>query len=112
MTVEDIRDGYYHWLVQKVTKNDSYSRLLRHLDEIAFRWDIPMDANRSEDGCDLRYRYGSALGYTQAEVANTHYKDLFYYHLKSRSPIDIRIAKCLKEKKDFNEMTDYRSYAK
>lgn len=70
MTVEDIRDGYYHWLVQKVTKNDSYSRLLRHLDEIAFRWDIPMDANRSEDGCDLRYRYGSALGYTQAEVAN------------------------------------------
>lgn len=43
---------------------------------------------------------------------NTPYKDLFYYHLKSRSPIDIRIAKCLKEKKDFNEMTDYRSYAK
>lgn len=71
MTVEDIRDGYYHWLVRKVTKNDSYSRLLRHLNEIAFRWDIPMDANRSEDGCDLRYRYGSALGYTQAEVANT-----------------------------------------
>lgn len=43
---------------------------------------------------------------------NTPYKDLFYYHLKSRSQIDIRIAKCLKEKKDFNEMTDYRSYAK
>ena len=26
MTVEDIRDGYYHWLVQKVTNKDSYSR--------------------------------------------------------------------------------------
>ena len=34
---------------------------------------------------------------------NTPYKDLYYYHLKSRSGIDIAIAKALHEKKTFNE---------
>ena len=33
---------------------------------------------------------------------NTPYKDLFYYYLKSESPIDIAISKALKEKKNFN----------
>ena len=34
---------------------------------------------------------------------NTPYKDLYYYHLKSRSGIDLAISKALKEKKNFNE---------
>lgn len=34
---------------------------------------------------------------------NTPYKDLYYYHLKSRSGIDLAISKALKEKKDFNQ---------
>lgn len=34
---------------------------------------------------------------------NTPYRDLYYYHLKTRSPIDIAIYKALKEKKKFNE---------
>ena len=34
---------------------------------------------------------------------NTPYSDLYYYHLKSRSGIDLAIAKALKEKKKFNE---------
>lgn len=34
---------------------------------------------------------------------NTPYKDLYYYHLKSRSGIDIGIGKALKKKKKFNE---------
>lgn len=34
---------------------------------------------------------------------NTPYKDLYYYHLKSKSGIDLGIAKALKEKKKFNE---------
>lgn len=39
---------------------------------------------------------------------NTPYKDLYYYHLKSRSGIDLAISKALKEKKNFNE----RSFTK
>ena len=34
---------------------------------------------------------------------NTPYLDLYYYHLKSRSGIDLAISRALKEKKKFNE---------
>lgn len=36
---------------------------------------------------------------------NTPYTDLYYYHLKSRSGIDLAISKALKEKRNFNERT-------
>ena len=34
---------------------------------------------------------------------NTPFKDLYYYHLKSRSGIDLAISRALKEKRNFNE---------
>lgn len=34
---------------------------------------------------------------------NTPFKHLYYYHLKTRSGIDLAISKALKEKKNFNE---------
>lgn len=34
---------------------------------------------------------------------NTPYRNLYYYHIKSHAPIDIAIAKALKDKKRFNE---------
>ncbi|MCC8083397.1 MAG: DEAD/DEAH box helicase family protein [Clostridium sp.] len=34
---------------------------------------------------------------------NTPYTDLYYYHLKSRSGIDLAISQALREKKNFNE---------
>lgn len=34
---------------------------------------------------------------------NTPYKDLYYYHLKSRSGIDLAISRALTDKKKFNE---------
>jgi len=34
---------------------------------------------------------------------NTPYTDLYYYHLKSRSGIDLAISRSLHEKKNFNE---------
>ena len=34
---------------------------------------------------------------------NTPYRDLYYYHLKSRAGIDLAIARALKNKKTFNE---------
>lgn len=43
---------------------------------------------------------------------NTPYKDLYYYHLKSRSGIDLAISKALSQKKKFNERkwTEKRKY--
>ena len=34
---------------------------------------------------------------------NTPFKDLYYYHLRSRSPIDLAIARAISEKRTFNE---------
>ena len=34
---------------------------------------------------------------------NTPYTDLYYYHIKSRSGIDLAISKALTQKKNFNE---------
>lgn len=39
---------------------------------------------------------------------NTPFKDLYYYHIKSRSGIDLAISRALKDKKQFNE----RAFAK
>lgn len=38
---------------------------------------------------------------------NTPFRDLYYYHLKSRSGIDLAISKALKNKKKFNESSFY-----
>ena len=35
---------------------------------------------------------------------NSPFKDLYYYHLKSRSGIDLAISNALKKKKNFNEI--------
>lgn len=43
---------------------------------------------------------------------NTPYTDLYYYHLKSRSGIDLAISRSLKEKKNFNETKYVGSYSK
>ena len=34
---------------------------------------------------------------------NTPYRDLYYYHLKSRASIDLAISRALAQKKQFNE---------
>lgn len=41
---------------------------------------------------------------------NTKFIDLYYYHLKSRSGIDLAISKALKEKKQFNETRWLRNW--
>lgn len=43
---------------------------------------------------------------------NTKFIDLYYYHLKSRSGIDLAISKALKEKKKFNETRWMSSWKK
>lgn len=54
--------------------------------------------------------YSQSVSYKTMEQAsgrinrlNTPYKDLYYYHIKSRSGIDLAISKTLKSKKNFNE---------
>ena len=43
---------------------------------------------------------------------NTPFKDLYYYHIKSRSGIDLAISKALSEKKKFNESRYVKKFNK
>lgn len=42
---------------------------------------------------------------------NTPFTDLYYYHLMSRSPIDIAIKRAIDTKKNFNERAFYDNYS-
>lgn len=59
---------------------------------------------------DTLIYFSQSYSYKQTEQAagridrvNTPYRDLRYYHLKSRSGIDLAISKALSQKKNFNE---------
>ena len=44
-----------------------------------------------------------AQAFGRIDRLNTPFRDLYYYHLKSRSGIDLAISKALRDKKTFNE---------
>jgi hypothetical protein len=59
---ESIKDEYFEWLFdlvcgEKFGRGISYRRLLATLHDIPFRYSIPRDENRAEDGIDLRRRF-------------------------------------------------------
>ena len=64
MTLSDrINNEYFEWLCELIdskrfSKQVSYRKLLMHLHNIEFTWTIPLDDNRSDDGIQLRRRYG------------------------------------------------------
>ena len=63
MTYRDrMENDYFDWMVniecgRRYAKSISYRKLLAHLHRIDFRYSIPKDSNRSEDGIDLRRRF-------------------------------------------------------
>lgn len=61
MTIEELRDGYFEWLVHKVCYpgHINFRKLLKKLHMEAFQWpdELPMDKNRADDGRDLRHEY-------------------------------------------------------
>lgn len=62
MTRDTIVNRYYEWLSKLVCENryskrTSYSKLLMRLHSIEFRYLLPRDQNRAEDGISLRWRF-------------------------------------------------------
>ena len=68
-----MRGEYFRWLYSIVC-DERYSarthvKLLAYLHSVEFTCALPMDANRADDGRDLRYRFGYENGYSNRTVA-------------------------------------------
>lgn len=74
MTRRDkIENEYYKWLSHRIGGDIydgvvSYEKLLMALHNKPFRWDIPRDENRYEDGLSLRYRFILNTDHEEYEV--------------------------------------------
>lgn len=71
MTQDDLRNRYFTWLYDLVCEKRfaqqiSYKKLLMNLHNVDFRYSIPNDSNRAEDGVSLRYRFALSIGYEDA----------------------------------------------
>lgn len=64
MTRDAVINYYFEWLSdlvcdQRYSEQISYRKLLMRLHDTEFRWSIPKDENRAEDGLDLRWRFAN-----------------------------------------------------
>lgn len=62
MIKNEIEQEYFEWMYELVcdrrfSKQNSYSKLLSYLHQVEFTWVIKKDANRAEDGLNLRRRF-------------------------------------------------------
>ena len=62
--MKNTKSNYYEWLISKIYSGDNftYNELMSYLLDRDFTWTLPMDANRAEDGFDLRHRYANETG--------------------------------------------------
>ena len=75
MTRTRLNELYFEWLCSLVENEEysggqSYTELFRYLHETEFIYSIPMDANRFEDGVDLRYRFAYECGHDNRMIAS------------------------------------------
>lgn len=69
MTSRDAKNEYFMWLIglvceDRYSEQISYKQLLMYLHDMVFRYSIPGDANRADDGVYLRYRFMDDTGCT------------------------------------------------
>ena len=71
----NIEQEYFEWMFHLVCEGrfankNTFRKLLSYLHEVEFTYIIPKDANRAEDGVDLRYRYAYVNDLDVDEVLN------------------------------------------
>lgn len=64
-----ITGQYFDWL-SSFANLPSHSLLFKKLYFTSFGWTIPFDANRADDGIELRYRFGRENGIPDALIAS------------------------------------------
>ena len=70
-----IDDEYFGWMLNKIfdSEDEMNGRLAvaRELNVVIFEFDMISDENRQKDAQDLRYKFGSENGYSEAEICRT-----------------------------------------
>ena len=70
----DLQHQYFNWMINilfhDVVLQDAYLELLHVLNDIPFEWSLEGDENRQKDAQDLRYLFGMAYGYEDAQICN------------------------------------------
>lgn len=63
--IRNLKHKYFDWICELIDIGEelSYTKLLRHLDNVEFIYILDMDRNRMKDGIDLRYRFGYEMHY-------------------------------------------------
>lgn len=67
----ELYDRYFDWMCKIIDYHDetrTYSDLLYLLHDVPFTYVLSMDANRLEDGLNLRYRFGKTMGYKKKTI--------------------------------------------
>ena len=71
--MSDILNKYFEWLCGLINFRGHsitrYKKLLMFLHDVEFHYSIPRDANRYEDGIDMRYQYGVETNTSQRMIA-------------------------------------------
>ena len=71
--MNEMNDRYFEWICGLVSgrgyyKKRSYRKLLAKLHAMEFTYVIGMDANRADDGVELRYRFGYENDISNGEI--------------------------------------------
>lgn len=90
----ELLDAYVEWMYRlvynnKYSKKLSYRKLITSLNDTEFIYILGMDENRSEDGVDLRYRFGYEHGYDGQMIKK-------YIDQRPCSILEMMIALCIR----------------
>lgn len=74
MTKDELNNLYFEWMYrliskERLSKKKSYRELLLYLHNVDFNYLISLDANREEDGIELRYRFGRKYQYDDPMIS-------------------------------------------
>lgn len=97
--MKNIHKEYFKWLCDFIEHTGEYHKLLKILDDTAFEYSIPMDANRADDGINLRYRFGDEQGYSETQIAS-------YLDLRPCSVLEMMVALTVRCEKNIMDNPD------
>lgn len=110
MTRDIIANDYFEWLrsivcANRYDKQISYVYLLERLHSINFRYSIPRDHNRAEDGINMRYRFAVDTGYRDCPNLITDYLDGPCSVLEMMVALAIRCEETIMDDPDVGDRT-------